>query len=149
MRGITIVELLVVIAIIAVLMGVALGPGHNLILKSRVNESVNKLVADIEETRRRSVIENNVYGVFVGDDRRSYIIFRDTNKNCSYDNNEEIETIQLPGGVAFSRQRTLVWDRKGAPRNSTCGFGAVTFELSGGSYSKTVEVSRLGRIKIE
>lgn len=149
MRGITIIELLVVIAIIAILMGAALGPGYNLILKSRVNESVNKLVADIEETRRRSVTENYVYGIFVGSDNRSYIIFRDANRNCSYDNGEEIETIRLAGGVTFSGQNTLVWDRKGAPRNSSCGFGAVTFELSGGSYSKRVVVSRLGRINIE
>lgn len=149
MKGITVIELVVVIAIIAILAGIALGPGQKLVMTSKVREAAAELLSDLEETRRRSITEIVPYGISVRDDLRGYVVFRDNNRNCTYDPGEEINQNVFDGGVVFEDQLVLVWDRKGTPRNDTCGFFAGTFSLGLNSFTKEVVIDRLGRIRVE
>lgn len=149
-KGFSLIEVLVVIIIIAILMGIAFGPLRNQILKSKVNQAVNSLVADLNEMKRRSITENASYGVVMG--VTSYITFIDTNGDCNLDSGEDITRVNLPSGVSMSTSNTtslVVWTRKGVPLNSTCGFYSGTIILNAGNYQKRVSISRYGRITVD
>ncbi|MDW7973218.1 MAG: hypothetical protein RMI01_08475, partial [Thermodesulfovibrio sp.] len=59
---------------------------------------------------------------------------------------------QLPNGINFINALpiTLLFDRRGYPLNSACGFGAETIRLKNtNNTQKSVVVSRYGRIRVE
>lgn len=150
MKGLSLVELLVVIAIIAILLGIALGPGRDYMLRAKVTETANRFISDLEEVKRKSMIENRTYGISITSDGRAYVMFRDENGNCSLDTGEDIERIPLPNNLTISPMgRTLIWDRQGLPRSETCGFFAGTFKIGAGNIDKNVRISSLGRISLE
>ena len=150
-KGFSLIEVLVVIVILAILMWIAVGPIRNQILRSKLHEAVNTFVADLNEMKRKSLTENASYGIdIVGSN--SYHTFVDNDGDCTKDAGEIIGNVTLPSGITFSTSNTtstIVWTRKGVPLNSSCGFysGNVTFTTLG--FTKTVIISRYGRIRIE
>jgi len=62
-RGFSLIEVLVVIIILSILMWIAVGPLRNQILRSKLHEAVNVFVADLNEMKRRSIIQESSFGI--------------------------------------------------------------------------------------
>ncbi len=151
-KGFSLIELLVIIVILSILAWIAVGPLRSQIMKARLNEAVNKFVADLNEMKRRSITQNASFGIELLATNTTYVTFEDKNKNCTNDSGEMIASIDLPGAVSFSAPsavRTIVWTRKGVPLNSSCGFYSATITFRAMTFEKDVVIGRLGRIRIE
>lgn len=150
-RGFSLIEVLVVIVILSILMWIAFGPLRNQILRSKLHEAVNTFVADLNEMKRKSLTENVSYGIEITGSNY-YQTFVDNDGDCTKDTSEVLGNISLPSGITFSTSnttRTILWTRKGIPLNSSCGFysGNITFTTLG--FTKTVIISRYGRIRVD
>jgi prepilin-type N-terminal cleavage/methylation domain-containing protein len=149
-NGFSLIELLIVIVILSILMGLYFGPVRSQLMKSKLSESVNKLIADLNSAKRRAITEAIPYGVRVVENPPSYIIFADKNKDCKENSGELVREVKLPRGITISaNEETIVWTRKGIPLNGTCGFYSGRIRLKAMDFSKEIVIGRMGRIRIE
>ncbi len=153
MRGFSIVELLIVLVIMIMILWVGFGAFQEQIRKQRLGEAVMKTVADLNYWRKKSMIEQFSYGLYIQNAGR-IDVFKDADGDCTYDNGEMVSYIELPEGVFItvpsnSNLRTIVWTRRGIPLNGSCGFYANTLTFTAGSHEKEIIISRGGRIRIE
>jgi type IV fimbrial biogenesis protein FimT len=151
-KGYSLIEILVIIAILAILAWIAVGPLRTQIMKARLHEAVNKFVADLNEMKRRSITQEDSFGIEIQNNNTSYVTFRDVDRDCTRDSGETIATVNLPGGVSISTPnatRTIIWTRKGVPLNGSCGFFSGTITFTALTFSKDVIIGRLGRIRID
>ncbi len=152
-RGFSLVELLVVLVIITMVLWVGFGAFREQIRKQRLSEAAMKLTADLNYWRKKSIMEAYPYGLYIQSSSR-IDVFKDTDRDCTYDSTEMVSYIELPEGTSLtipssSSLRTIVWTRRGIPLNGSCGFYANTLTLTAGSHQKKVIISRGGRIRIE
>lgn len=163
-RGYTIMEVLIVIAIFMILSGFAFLWLRNLVLNQRLKATTDSLIGAYQTARMYSMTgrgqigvggdwQSRPWGVYI-QDANTYILFEDANYNCQYDPGEEIKIFKTEPGITItpaSGSQTIVFDKKGYPRNNVCGLGmssVITLTSSVGSQRK-IYISRFGRIKYE
>ncbi|MFN3946689.1 MAG: Tfp pilus assembly protein FimT/FimU [Aquificaceae bacterium] len=149
-KGYTVMEILVVMAIVAILGSFAFLWLRNLILNQRLKATTDNLVSLLNTARIYSITGRNgeLWGVYINNE--TYTLFRDENRNCVFDNGEEVKTYQTERGVRVDNPLVLVFDKKGYPRNAICGLGAghVVVNSEALGKAKTICISRYGRIRV-
>ena len=124
-NGVTLIEVLMVVAIASIL--VSLGFANYRSLKARYDliNATNKIYADMEWCRQKSMGASNVYGLYFG--TNSYKVFLDANDNSKFDNGEEVKVESLP-------HTTLSVNRSDVANNgyiySRRGSATATFTLT-------------------
>lgn len=152
-KGFTIFELLIVIAIIAILASLATLGYVRFIENQRLKNCTDYLINYLETAKRYSISgkEEYIWGIDIEADR--FILFKDLNRNCTFDNNETYETLLFSSmcpSVVVSDPASVVFDKRGIPRNAICGLGAVDISLKNSIGSiRTVYIDTLGRIRYE
>jgi len=152
-RGITLIELLVVIAIISILVGFALFGFRNLVLHQRLKADTDRFMSYLNTARLYSMTarEEKPWGIYISGN--VIRLFKDSNSNCQYDPGEEVRSFTLDSTVSItfgSGCNIIVFDKKGYPRNSSCGLGMCSYTLrSSAGYTRQVSISRFGRINYE
>lgn len=152
-KGFTIFELLIVIAIIAILASLATIGYTRFIENQRLKNCTDYLINYLETAKRYSISgkEGYVWGINIEADR--FIFFKDINQNCTFDNSEISETLLFSSicpSVVVLNSASIVFDKRGVPRNAICGLGAVNIVLTNSIGSKrTIFVDTLGRIRYE
>lgn len=150
-KAYTLFEILVIIIIVAILMAVVLRPILIFVANQRLNQATNMVVSLINESKTYSITKNNLMGLS-GDANTGVLHqFIDLNVNCQYDtsHNENIRDISLPYNITFTSDVFVLFDRKGYPRNASCGLGMSNIILKN-NYDKykTICIDRYGRIRI-
>lgn len=161
-RGFTALELLIVIALVVILSSFVFLWLRNLVLNQKLKATADSLMSLYQTARTYSMTGRSQIGV--GGDWQSrpwgvyitgntYILFEDANYNCNYDSGEAIKTLQADPSVNLQPAvgcNVIVFDKKGYPRNSSCGVGPCSITLqSTAGYRRTVYIDRFGRIRYE
>lgn len=159
-KGYTIMEILVVIAILSILAGFAFVGLRNMVLNQRLKASADNLISVLNTARMYSMTGRNVRNDVQGGrpwgvafiDNRTYVLFEDANFNCRFDSGENVKQFQAEVGVVINQNcgGTVIFDKKGYPRNNNCGLGMCSITLENAIGSKrTINISRYGRITYE
>jgi len=150
-KGYNIFEILVVLVIIGILMALVIRPILVFVANQRLNEAVNMVVSDLNEAKIYSISKSSLMGITADSNTNSYIIFQNNDGNCSYNNGSDtvVKAIALPSGITFKNDVFFLFDRKGLPRNASCGLGMANIKLQNTFGSiKTICVDRYGRIRV-
>ncbi len=161
-RGFSIIELLIIIAIISIIMGVAYNWIINLVANQRLKNAADMLMNDLSKAKTMSVSGRYMWGVYLSPGENCYLIFEDrdascnitgtVNASCNYSGTADVVSrVDLPPGVVVDTGSSVVFDRKGYPRNDGCGVGPVTITLRStvtGSR-RSIYITSFGRIRYE
>ncbi len=149
-KGFNIFEVLVVLLVVGILMAIVIRPILVFIANQRLNQAVNMLVADLNAAKLYSLSKSNLQGITGNQSENSYTIFIDKDNNCSFNQGDTSKTVNLPSGIIINGDFHFLFDRKGYPRNASCGLGmgSIVLKSSFGTY-KTICVDRFGRVRIE
>ena len=150
-KGYNIFEILVVLVIIGILMALVIRPILVFVANQRLNEAVNMVVSDLNEAKIYSISKSSLMGITADSGGNSYIIFQNNDGNCSYNNGSDtvVKAIVLPSGITFINDVFFLFDRKGLPRNASCGLGMANIKLQNTFGNiKTICVDRYGRIRV-
>jgi len=144
-KGFTLVELMIVIAIMGILAAIAAPNFRNYMAQRRLNGAARGLYGDLTATRTQAVSMNNWVALNIDNDHQ-YTMFHDDNKNGTVDTGESITTKDLHPtyhDVLFSTSpgTVIVFYPNGTGSTGTLG-------LTGSTGSKSITISRAGRIKI-
>lgn len=151
-RGYNIFEILVVLVIIGILMAVVIRPILVFVANQRLNQAINMIVADINTVKIYSLSKSNLQGIFGNKNENTYTIFINNNSNCSFDQGTDqvVRTVNLPPGITINADFYFLFDRKGYPRNASCGLGMGPIVLKNNfNIYKTICVDRFGRVRVE
>ncbi|MGC9120534.1 MAG: prepilin-type cleavage/methylation domain-containing protein [Sulfurihydrogenibium sp.] len=150
-KGYNIFEILVILVIIGILMAIVIRPILVFIANQRLNQAVNMVVADLNAAKIYSISKSNLAGI-TNQNNNSYVVYINNDNNCSFDNGVDRvdRLINLPAGITFDSDFSFLFDRKGYPRNASCGlgFGPIVLKNNYDNY-KTVCIDRFGRIRVE
>lgn len=103
-KGYTIIELLVSLGIIGLIFGLSLSFYKNNNKNNFIKNDALFLKVNILKARNMALVgrsdipysENNNYGIYFNvSDRYKYLIYKDNNINNRYDNNEEVESLEI------------------------------------------------------
>jgi type IV fimbrial biogenesis protein FimT len=148
-KGYNIFEILVVLVIIGILMALVIRPILVFVANQRLNQAVNMVVSDLNEAKIYSISKSSLMGITADSGANSYIIFQDNDGNCSYEPKPTDVKITLPSGITFRNDVFFLFDRKGLPRNASCGLGMANIKLQNTFGNiKTICVDRYGRIRV-
>jgi len=145
--GFSILELLVIMAILSILMYVGISQYIRYKADRELMRQANMLAEEISWVRYQALAKET-HGIKI--DVGSYTIFKDSDGNCNFSTGDS-----LVGVVSFTDRitantLTVVFDRKGYPRNSNCALGLITITLKNTNNStKNIKISRYGRTTIE
>jgi type IV fimbrial biogenesis protein FimT len=109
------------------------------------------LVSDLNEAKMYSISKNSLMGIKADGNTNTYIIFQNNDDNCSYNigSDTAVKEIALPSGITFMNDVFFLFDRKGLPRNASCGLGMANIKLQNTFGSiKTICVDKYGRIRV-
>lgn len=146
MKGVTLVELLIVLAIIGIVAALATIDVPWLMRQSRLNENRDRLLADIEDVKLKSIagLPHAIY--VVGTTSYKVVRVNDTDNDFRYDKDTETTT-DIDNSTVNLRENYLIkwnncpancspldgcqlwFDRKGVPRNCNFALWAGTFIL--------------------
>ncbi len=171
-RGTSIAELLLTLVIIALLGAISYDKLSNLVMEYRLRSAVDRVQKDIIQIKTYSMTKENLWGIRLEHGKDCYVIFEDRDgncrlgntsvgdQNCTYSNVQVhpnchdptidcILIVKLPNGIQSGLNRSIVFDRKGYPRNAICGLGMSTVRLinSRGRQAKIV-LDRYGRMRV-
>jgi len=152
-RGITLIELLVVIAIISILAGIAIPEFIKMVLRQMLKADMDRFMSYLNTARLYSMTarEEKPWGISISGN--VIRLFKDNNSNCQYDSGEEVMSFTLDSTVSITPEsgcNIIVFDKKGYPRNSSCGLGMCSYTLtSSAGHTRQVKISRFGRISYE
>lgn len=151
-KGYNIFEILVVLVIIGILMAVVIRPILVFVANQRLNQAVNMIVSDINTAKVYSLSKSNPAGIFGDANGSTYNLFINIDNNCSFNQGTDqvIGTVTLPSGITISADFFFLFDRKGYPRNASCGLGMGSIVLKNNfDVYKTICVDRFGRVRVE
>jgi type IV fimbrial biogenesis protein FimT len=135
---------------------------RNLVLNQRLKANADSLISAYETARVYTMTgrgqigvggdwQSRPWGVYISGN--TYALFEDANYNCQFDTGEAIKTFTAEPGIILtpaSGCNTVIFDKKGYPRNSACGLGMCSVVLQNSAGSKrTVYIDRYGRIRYE
>ncbi|MBX0311113.1 MAG: prepilin-type cleavage/methylation domain-containing protein, partial [Sulfurihydrogenibium sp.] len=121
------------------------------IANQRLNQAVNMVVSDLNQAKIYSISKSSLMGIKEDSCGNIYIIFQNNDGNCSYNNGSDtvVKAIVLPSGITFINDVFFLFDRKGLPRNASCGLGMANIKLQNTFGNiKTICVDRYGRIRV-
>lgn len=172
-RGVTIVEFLLVFVILGIIGFLSYREFSKLLMDYRLKVSLDRLHSDIIQAKEYSIMKTNHWGIRTEFGKRCYVIFEDRDRNCRlgdgnvsdsnciYTNvqvypdcaNPTIDCIfvvKLPSGIQSNLDRSIVFDKKGYPRNAICGLGMNTLRLVNyRGRQGDVIIDRYGRTRLE
>lgn len=137
MKGLTLIEILIVLVIIGIIALLMTVDTSWLMRETRVSEARDRLLADIEDVKLKSIAQ--VPHAVVISSATSYkkVSLNDTNGNFMKDTSGIPETstdipnstVTLPLNVrvSWNNGSELWFDRKGIPRTANWGYGSGTF----------------------
>lgn len=115
-------------------------------LSTQANNLLNELV-----WLKSQSISKEPHGIVIN--TNNYILFKDLNGDCNYSDDEKIkEPINFLSGITVTTPKTIVFDRKGYPRDTNCALGTTegTITLKNtNNNQKSIKISRYGRTRIE
>jgi len=166
MRGFTLMELMVVISIIAIISVFAALNATSFIRDSRVTESRDLLLSDLEEIKLKSLAGAPHAVIVVGGSGTSYLVSRLTDSNNDFARNAgetwttlRTQTLPLNVKAALNGGDELWFDRKGIPRTAAWATMGRTFTLwfdangnntaDAGEPVRKITLSAGGRIQYE
>jgi prepilin-type N-terminal cleavage/methylation domain-containing protein len=137
-RGSSLLELLLALAIAGLLLGIAL-PRFGLFRDQlAVGEEAGRIAAAHRRARITAILESRAVVLTISPD--SLTIFTDSDSGTTWvQPGPSAQGVTLAGG---SRRLTF------SPVGITTGLSNATFRLTRGAASRTVVVSRLGRLRI-
>jgi type IV fimbrial biogenesis protein FimT len=163
-RGFNLTELLITIVILLILSGFAFLWLRNLVLNQRLKASTDSLISAYETARLYAMTgrgqigvggdwQSRPWGVIINTSNGTYTLFEDTNYNCQFDAGEGIKNFTVNPGVTIqpaSGCDTIIFDKKGYPRNAQCGLDICSVVLQNSAGSKrTIHIDSFGRIRYE
>ena len=151
-KGYNIFEILLVLVIMGILVALAIRPILVFVANQRLNQAVNMVVSDLNQAKIYSISKSSLMGIKADGGGNSYIIFQDKDGNCLYNKPPDTDVkITLPSGITFKKDNDvfILFDRKGLPRNASCGLGMTNIKLKNTFENiKTICVDKYGRIKV-
>lgn len=161
-RGFSIVELLIIMAIISIIMGIAYNWIINLVANQRLKSAADMLINDINKAKAMSVSGRYMWGIYLMPGDSCYLVFEDRDascgitgsvaSNCNYSGTTDIASrVELPPGVVVETGSSIVFDRKGYPRNNSCGVGPATITLRSTvtNSRRSIYITSFGRVRYE
>ncbi len=169
----SLVEILVVFVIIAILMGFSLRWLINTLMDYRLRVAVYELQNHVAGVKAGSLTKAHPVGIRMEPNRTCYAIFEDRDRNCRIGstatgdqdcvypgtqtapdcpdpNTDCVRVVRLPSTVKTDSDVSMVFDRKGYPRDALCGLGMSTLRLVNAIDSqRSVIVDRYGRIRTQ
>lgn len=137
-RGSSLLELLLTLAIVTLLLGIAL-PRFSLVRDQlAVGEAAGRIAAAHRRARITAILESRPVLLTIGPDSLRIAVDPDSGATWT-EPGPSAHGVILAGG---SRQLTF------SPVGITTGLSNATFRLTRGLASRTVVVSRLGRLRI-
>jgi prepilin-type N-terminal cleavage/methylation domain-containing protein len=137
-RGFSLPELVLVLALGGILMSIAVPRLSGALDRIEVHAAANRVIAAHQRARMMAVIQGRVVVLSVHQDRLS-IHRRDDTISLWAEPGPASSGVALPGPV---RQFTF------SPEGLTLGLSNATLRLARGAATRTVVVSRLGRIRV-
>lgn len=163
--GFTMIELMVVTAIVAILAVVAFGSLQSQLPRARTNSAARQLKADLQKAKLEAIKRNTPclvqFTVAAGNNSGSCNTCIDSNGDnvCTAANDTMITTLDLNDfdGAAvtnadFSGNLVFVFNPRGIPEQTNgamCSGTAVIDCTVDANYSRSVVMSRVGRLRIE
>lgn len=148
--GFSILEVLVVIAILSILTAIAVSQYAKYKRDRELTSQANNLLNEISWIKSQS-ISKEPHGIIIR--INNYTIFKDLDGNCNIDEGDDIvRTVDFITGITATANQTIVFDRKGYPRNTTCALGTTegTITLRNtNNNQKSIKINRYGRTRIE
>lgn len=147
--GFSILEVLIVIAILSILMAVAISYYVKYKKDRELTTQTNNLLNELSWLKSQSIAKEP-HGIVVN--INSYTLFKDLNGDCNYNDDEVIRIINFTEGITSTASQTIVFDRKGYPRDTNCALGTTegTITLKNtNNNQKKIRISRYGRTRIE
>lgn len=145
--GFSILELLVIMAILSILMYVGISQYIRYKEDRELMRQANMLAEEISWVRYQALAKEP-HGIKV--DVGSYTIFKDSDGNCNFSNGDSLVGVVNFTDRITANTLTVVFDRKGYPRDSNCALGLITITLKNTNNStKNIKISKYGRTTIE
>jgi prepilin-type N-terminal cleavage/methylation domain-containing protein len=137
-RAFTLPELMLVLALVGILLGIALPRLSSALDRIEVHTAANRLVAAHNRARMLAVSQGHV--VVLSVDQHALILRRPGETTALWSEpGPEASGVSLSGpGVTFTF----------SPEGLTLGLSNATLKLARGSATRTVVVSRLGRVRV-
>lgn len=152
--GFTLLELLIVIGILGILFALSSRLSRD---PYAMNAATTRLSTQFSRARMEALRQNDYIGVQVDPTNKRFFIFKDTNRNLTYDAGEDIlggTLTTLPSSdypnIVFATGTSgasVVFDPRGISRSTTAF--SITLTNSAGNRSKTVAVTAQGRANIQ
>ena len=159
-RGFSLLELIVVMLLMIIILAISV-PNYQVWQDhSRVNRDARLVLGVLQQARMEAVKRNEFVTVLFTNNPAvtpNYVVFFDTNANRVQDAGENIfitNNLSYAGhNAAFGPLPSAIFNSRGLPSTSavSSGFviGNVTVTNPANDYSKTIAVSRSGRIRIQ
>ena len=158
-RGFSLIEVIVVVAIMAIVLAISIPNFQVWQDHSRVNRDARVILGAMQRARMEAVKRNEFVTVLFTNNAAvtpNYIAFFDRNANRVQDAGEQIffsDNFRYANHTAaFGPLTSAIFNGRGLPSTSSVstGFvvGSVTVTNPANDYSKVINVSRSGRIRI-
>jgi len=148
-RGFTLIELMVTIAIVGIVSMIAVPNMIGWRAERKMRGAINNLQGDMQLARFRAIRDAEEIAVLFNPGPNSYLVFVDSNKNCTPDAGEQqLRNVTLPVGVTFKSLTFAAnctrFDAKGMPAI----LGTATLENNTGK-TLALAVNRVGRFNVK
>lgn len=138
-RGFSLPEIVLVLALIGILVGIAIPPLSGALDRIEVRTAANHVVAAHQRARMMAVAQGQVLVLSVN--RNELAIRRQGQATPLW-----VEAGPAANGVVLDGPgHTFTF----SPEGLTFGFSNATLRLSRGSATRTVTISKLGRVRVE
>lgn len=148
--GFSVLEILVVIAILSILAAIAVSQYAKYKRDRELTAQTNNLLNSLTWVKSQA-ISKEPHGIVVT--VNNYTLFKDLDGNCNFNEGDDIVSIiDFSTGITSTTPLTLVFDRKGYPRNTSCALGTtegtITLKNTNNNF-KNIKINRYGRTRIE
>ncbi len=147
--GFSLLELLVIIAILSILMYAGISQYTKYKADRELTRQANQIANDLSWIKSQS-ISKEPHGIVIT--LNNYTLFKDLDGSCGFSAGDEIISVVnfIKGITQQNSSQTIVFDRKGYPRDNNCALGLSSITLLNYyNNKKIINISRYGRIQIQ